>query len=131
MKTVKPENLAKAISDILDEFKDATEEAVSYAIIETAEEAVKDLRAANPPGSGKYGSWTKYNNGWDRTKLSGKKGNYNSIVHNKKHYQLTHLLEYGHALRGGGQARAFPHIAPVNEKCESNLMKNIKKRIKP
>ena len=45
--------------------------------------------------------------------------------YNDKHYQLTHLLEKGHALVNGGRARAFPHIGPVAERAEENLIDNI------
>ena len=39
-----------------------------------------------------------------------------SIVYGKTGtYQLAHLLEYGHAKRGGGRTNAYSHIKPVEE----------------
>ena len=46
---------------------------------------------------------------------------------NKKRYQLTHLLEKGHAKRGGGRVRAFPHIAPAEQAGIRELEEGIKR----
>lgn len=123
------DNLASTIMKELEEYRDVTDEAVEKGVSETAKEAVQELRNAHPSGSGQYGSWDKkYNKGWKvmQTKRD-KRYHKKATIHNATDYQLTHLLEKGHALRQGGRARAFPHIAPVAEKCEDELIKNIKK----
>ena len=130
-KKVKVDDLTKEIEKCLLDFIDVTDEACEKGVSETAKEAVKELRSAHPSGSGKYGSWDKkYNKGWKvmQTKTD-KRYHRKATVHNATDYQLTHLLEKGHALRQGGRTRAFPHIAPVAEKCEDELEKNIKKWI--
>lgn len=130
-KKVTVDQLSQAILDELNEFVGVTEEAVDKGVSETAKEAVKELQNAHPGGSGKYGSWDKsYNKGWKimQTKTD-KRYHKKATIHNATDYQLTHLLEKGHALKGGGRTRAFPHIAPVAEKCEDELVKNIKKWI--
>lgn len=131
MSKVKVDQLSKAINEALNEFVNFTEEAVDKGVSETAKEAVKELQNAHPTDSGEWGSWDKsYNKGWKvmQTKTD-KRYHKKATIHNATDYQLTHLLEKGHALRGGGRTRAFPHIAPVAEKCEDELVKNIKKWI--
>ena len=117
------DELTQAFDKILDNFKNATEEVCNEAIDAMAKEAVEELRNANPPGSGQYGSWDKYNKSW---KYRKEKKKLQSTVYNEKYYRLTHLLEKGHALVNGGRTRAFPHIAPVAEKAEENLFKRVK-----
>lgn len=126
MSKVTVDNLAKAIQTELKKYEGATEEAVEKGLNATADDAVKELRNAHPSGSGKYGSWDKYNKGWTVKKVKRDK---TATVHNATNYQLTHLLEKGHAKLGGGRTRAFPHIAPVAEKCEGQLVENIMKLI--
>ena len=129
-KTISVDELSSELEKALTEFVGATEEACEKGVIETAKEAVESLRTAHPAGSGQYGSWDKYNSGWMimQTKTD-KRYHREATVHNATHYQLTHLLEHGHALWNGGRAGAFPHIAPVAEKCEGELVEKIKKYI--
>lgn len=129
-KKVKIDDLSKAILQELENFKDVTDEACDKGVSETAKTAVQELHNAHPPGSGKYGSWDKYNKGWKvmQTKTD-KRYHKKATIHNATHYQLTHLLEKGHALVKGGHTAAFKHIAPVAEKCEDELVQNIRKYI--
>ena len=129
-KKIKVDQLTKEIEKALTEFVGVTEEACDKGVRETAKDAVQALRNAHPSGSGQYGSWDKYNSGWKvmQTKTD-KRYHRKATIHNETDYQLTHLLEKGHALANGGRARAFPHIAPVAEKAEGELLQNIKKHI--
>lgn len=129
-KKIKVDELSNVIKEYLENFKDVTEEACEEGVLTTADEAVKELRSAHPSGSGDYGSWDEYNSSWKKRKEKKTKNKgILAIVYNEKHYRLTHLLEKGHATVNGGRTRAFPHIAPVEQKCEENLLQNIKKNI--
>lgn len=75
---------------------------------EAADEAVAELKSTSPKDKGAYArSWTV-----KRVKF-GKTTSF--VVHNKKHYQLTHLLENGHAKRNGGRVAARPHIKDAEQ----------------
>ena len=75
-----------------------------------------------------WGDSTDYDKGWTAT---FEKGRFSSKVsiHNKNAPGLPHLLENGHALRNGGRSRAFPHIAPVEEKISEEFYKAVKESL--
>ena len=126
------DNLANEIAEALEDFVGVTEEACEKGVLETSQDVVNALRAADPAGSGDYSDWSKeYNRGWTFRKKKSKtfKTGILSIIWNEKHYRLTHLLEKGHAKVNGGRTRAFPHIAPVAEKADKELIENIRKNI--
>jgi hypothetical protein len=105
---VKADKLEISVLTVLEEFQQDAYKAVAVAIKETGDEVVRMLKSAGDFKGKKYrNSWT---NTFEQRRLSA-----TSIVHNKKHYRLTHLLEFGHAKQNGGRTRAFPHIEPINE----------------
>lgn len=130
-KKITVDQLTDEVMEYMNLFAEATGEACEKGVSETAKSALSELHNAHPPGSGKYGSWDKkYNKSWKvmQTKTD-KRYHKKATIHNETDYQLTHLLEKGHALRNGGRSTAFPHIRPVAEKYEDELVKNIKKWI--
>lgn len=135
MSTIKPEELTKEIEKALKDWEKVTQDEAVKGLKVTADQAAQKLHSADPAGVGssksgyKRRSWSDYNSGWKVKQDTGARGVFSMIVHNSKHYQLTHLLENGHALRNGDRSRAFPHIAPVAEEAEKELLDNIKKFI--
>lgn len=74
----------------------------------------------------------KYRKGWKVTFTETRFG-LQATVHNKV-YQLTHLLESGHAkwLWGrdtGDTVKAFPHIEKVNEETQKKLVEELARRL--
>lgn len=129
-KTIKPDKLADTLKESLAKWVEVTEEAAQIGVRETANELLPDLQNANPNPE-PYRSWKKYNSGWKVSLLVKRGKAYVSyVLHNAKEYQLTHLLEYGHAVRGGGRAAAFPHIQPVADRAEDLLFDNIIKNVR-
>lgn len=118
---VKITELNTAITEILDEYGDNVTEATKKAVLSVAKIAKQETQAGAPYRSGKYRQgWAVKEDAIDRFRTD-------AIVHNRTRYQLAHLLEKGHALRGGGRVPAFVHIAPAEEKAIKNLEEAVKK----
>lgn len=92
-----------------------------------AKEAVKELKATSPEGPGsKKGH---YKDGWASKVESENAVSIGIRVYNRKKPGLTHLLEKGHAKRGGGRVEGVPHIGPAEQKAVEDYEKRLKERL--
>ena len=108
-KSIPIDELADVINEGLKEYADLATEDVKSAVRKTAK-AVKDqINGSAPVRTGRYAkSW--------KVKTTAESANgLEQTVYSPNRYMLSHLLEKGHAKRGGGRVRAIPHIAPAEE----------------
>lgn len=117
-------NFADAIITEMAKYKDICNEDIKEAVNETTQEIKKELKSASG-----LTEWTDYNKGWTSKALIKNSNVTKNVIYNKTHYQLTHLLEKGHAKVNGGRTRAFPHIAPAEENAGELLEAKIKAKL--
>ena len=79
------------------------------AVRKTATSVKKEISAKAPKKTGAYAK------SWTAKKTKENSHSLEMTVHSKNRYQLAHLLEKGHAKRGGGRVSGKPHIAPAEE----------------
>lgn len=122
-KKVTVDGLADAINKELKEYAESTSESVKDAVKNTGKSVRKDISAAAPKRTGAYAkSWSVKTTKETSTSLQ-------VTVYSRNRYQIAHLLEHGHAKRGGGRVSAQPHIAPAEERGEKQLESLIRKGI--
>ena len=127
-KSIKPEDLQKTLLNYLENYKEDIDEEVVETVDEITKKAKEELKQTSPRGKGKRNN--PYHSGW-AVKLSKRRtGVYHKVIWNKTNYQLTHLLEFGHATRNGGRTRAIPHIRPVEEKYNVEFVDKLDKKIR-
>lgn len=119
---IKPDALAKTVQDELDKYAKTTADKVKDAVQEAADSAVSELKSTSPKRTGKYArSW--------RQKKTKETSSEKEVTVYAGRYQLTHLLENGHAKRGGGRVAGIPHIKPVEEHAIEKLEEGIRKGV--
>ena len=120
----KVDQMAHVIMEGLQEYADLATDDMKAAVKKAGNEAKKDIQANAPVKTGAYKkSWT--------VKTTKETSNaMEVVVHSKNRYQLAHLLEFGHAKRGGGRTRAFPHIAPAEQRAAELLEKEVEAALK-
>lgn len=118
------DGFADAMSQELTEYVNATSTEVKSAVKKVGD-AVKDqIKMTAPKDTGRYAK------SWDVRNVKETATSLEVSVYSGKHYQLTHLLEYGHAKRGGGRTKAQPHIAPAEKKGFDMLLSEVEKGVK-
>lgn len=126
--TIKPEDLQKALTEYLEDYVEDIQEGVEETTDSLTKEAVNELKTTSPRGKGTRQK--PYYKGWTKQKGKINKGRYAVKIHNRTNYQLTHLLEFGHATRNGRRTKAIPHIRPIEEKYKELYKKKITTVIK-
>ena len=118
------DNFSSVVKKELEEYCDFTAEEVKAIVSEVGENVKKEIMEKAPVDTGAYRkSWRVSKEKETATSLS-------VVVHSEKHYRLTHLLEKGHAKRGGGRVAARVHIAPAEASAEKQLMEKIERSLK-
>lgn len=116
-------DLADTVIRELGEYGSHTTEAVKKAVDKVAKNTVEDIKEGAPTRSGRYKK--EWNSKAENTGIGTKR-----TVYNKGRYQLSHLLEKGHARRGGGRkVSGKEHIAPAEEKIEIRLLEELEKEL--
>lgn len=123
-KTIQVGELADAVMKELDEYADTTAENVKKAVKSAGTTVKKEINANAPKDTGIYAkSW----------RIKQVKETANSLavtVYSPNRYQIAHLLEHGHAKRGGGRVAAKPHIAKAEEIGVSQMTEEIERGIR-
>lgn len=100
----------------LEEFRKVEVGQLKTIINDVAKETVRELKKTSPEKDGDY----KKN--WTYKKLRGDSVRNQVVIYEKKpEYRLTHLLEKGHAKRGGGRVSAKPHIKEAEKKAIESI----------
>lgn len=127
-KYVSANDFSGAFTTLIKDWSIEVVEQTKEAVVEVATEARNDLKVegAFQNRSGNY------RRGW-RITYDERRYGIKATIHNKV-YQLTHLLESGHAKFLWGRAtgedvQAFPHIANVNDEAQRKLEEEIKRRL--
>ena len=119
---VEIDQLTNAVMEGLNEYADLATEKMKLAV-ENAGKRVKKEIAATAPGSGKYAR------SWRAKKTKESSTDLEVTVYSPSRYRIAHLLEHGHAKRGGGRVAARPHIAPAEETAITQMELEIQREL--
>lgn len=119
------------IEKILNQVKEKTVSGLDRATTRISTIAVEEIKRKSPVRATPYGG--SYKAGWRKKEdrdLSRQQMAKVYQVHNATDYQLTHLLEFGHAnARGTGRTPAYVHIEPVQKMIDEKYTAEAEKEI--
>ncbi len=122
--TVSVDEMADVIAENLREYNELAVDELKKAVKAAGQTAKKDINQSAPVRTGVYKkSW--------RSKVTSEDSESISVtVYSPSRYMIAHLLENGHAKRGGGRVRAIPHIKPAEEHAIDQLTHDIENALK-
>ena len=123
-RTVSVDQMASAIQEELYKYRDLAADKTKKAVKKAGKTVKEDINGSAPVKTGRYAkSWATKVTAEDSQSIS-------LVVYSPSRYMLAHLLENGHAKRGGGRVCAIPHIAPAEQHGIEQLEADIAKALK-
>lgn len=123
MVDVSLDQLATEILRTTRDYIETTNAAVEREVIQTADAVLADVKSGSPERTGRY------RRGWRLRKETSEAG-LHLHAYNALKPGLTHLLEKGHAKRGGGRVAAKEHIGPAETANLPPMVERIRKIIR-
>ena len=123
-KKVTTDTLADSIRDILEEYGDEVKgslDEITKKIAQKGQQAIKNESKSKLNGK-------RYWKGW-KVDLQVGRLDTKATIYNESLPGLPHLLEYGHAKRGGGRVQGTVHIAPVEEQLVNEFEKQVRSKL--
>ncbi len=120
---VSVDELAEAINEGLQEYADLATEGVKTSVEKSARTVKEGISSGAPKKTGRYAK------SWKTKKTEESSTSLIMTVYSPSRYMLAHLLEKGHAKRGGGRVAAIPHIAPSEAMGVEQLQALIRKAL--
>lgn len=105
-------------------YSDEVAEGIKKAVNDVAKETVRTLKTTSPRDTGKYAR------GWTFKVEFESPEDIRVRISNRTKWQLTHLLENGHAKVNGGRVDGKPHIRPAEQAAADKLVGAVKVVIK-
>lgn len=118
------EELTAAVTEALESYRQNVTDGLKREIKTVAKECKRDIQENSPEQTGSY------RKGWRDKVAYESDEDIRIIVRNRTDYQLTHLLEHGHAKVNGGRVEGKPHIGPAEQRSEKKLLKRVKVVVK-
>ena len=122
-KSIPVDQLASEVMKGLEEYAELATDVMKKEVQETGKVVKQQIEQTAPRKSGRYAK------SWAVKKTAETSSTLEVTVHSRNRYMLTHLLENGHAKRGGGWVRAIPHIAPAEEMGIKELEERIERAL--
>lgn len=121
--TIGLESLTEVVMKSLTDYADIATDEMKSAVKKAAKTVQEEIKTNAPKRTGKYAkSWT--------TKTTKETAHSLEVtVYSPSRYMLAHLLEFGHAKRGGGRVAARPHIANAEQAGIEQLEREIQRSL--
>ena len=118
------DELSNAVMEQLDEYRELCVDEMKKAVKDAGKTVKTEINVSAPVRTGRYAK------SWQSKTTAESYSDIEVTVYSPKRYMLAHLLEHGHARRGGGRVRAIPHIKPAEELGEEQLERDLTRALK-
>jgi len=117
------DTLAADIQAMLEEYGEDVTRLTKAAVQQAGKMGAEALKSNSSIFNG-----TRYASGW-RSKVEEGRMGAKATLYNAKVPGLPHLLEHGHAKRGGGRVSGRVHIKPVEDEIEKAFTRELEAKL--